>query len=97
MIKNFSPPAKQPPFFSTNIYIYIYGKVGGLLRWVKMSHRQMLSLLSNSGSVTTLHKFGITSPNKLFYSSNSTLSPAATYDNFELHKDRILKANQNKS
>jgi len=24
-----APPAKQPPFFSTNIYIYIYGKVGG--------------------------------------------------------------------
>lgn len=65
---------------------------------LKMNHRPgCLSLLSYYGSVTTLHKFGITSPNKLFYSSSSTLSPVATYDNFELHKDRILKENKNKS
>lgn len=57
----------------------------------------MLSLLSNSGSVTSMHKLGITSPNKVFFSSSSTLSPAATYDNVELHKDRVLKENKDKS
>lgn len=53
----------------------------------------MLPLLSNSGSV-------ITFPNKLslfFSSSNSTLSPAATYGNVELDKDWILKENKNQS
>lgn len=70
---------------------------------LRMSHRQILSLLSNSGSVgsvTSIHKLCITSPNKfifIFSCSNSTQSPAATYDNVELHKDRILKENKDKS
>lgn len=57
----------------------------------------MLSLLSNSGLVTSVPKLSITSGTKLFSCSNSTLSPAATYDNIELHKDRILKENKDKS
>src|SRR5215217_6586816 len=56
----------------------------------------VLSLLSNSGNFTLVHKFGIAS-NKFFYSSNSKLSPAASYDNFEHDKARILNENKDKS
>jgi hypothetical protein len=48
---------------------------------------------SNSRTITT--SFGITS--RVFFSSNSALNPAATYDDLELHKDRILKENKGKS
>src|SRR5215217_6988855 len=56
----------------------------------------VLSLLSNSGNFTLVHKFGIAS-NKFFYSSNSKLSPAVSYDNFEHDKARILNENKDKS